>query len=79
MAFHNIPLFRELVRSLRINPGDEPPFSVELTRELEDLRKISLNLVCVFCVCRRHPELKLYSTAHGVPHVGHLSIATVHC
>lgn len=58
MAFHNIPLFRELVRSLRINPGDEPPLSVELTRELKDLRKITLNFVCVFCVRWRHPELK---------------------
>lgn len=39
--------FRELLRSLRVNSGDELPYSIELTRKLEDLRKISLNLVCI--------------------------------
>ncbi|KAF8442352.1 hypothetical protein L210DRAFT_804763, partial [Boletus edulis BED1] len=40
--------FRELVGSLQIKSGTEPPFSVELTRELEDLRKITLNLLTAF-------------------------------
>ncbi|KAF8547961.1 hypothetical protein OG21DRAFT_825735 [Imleria badia] len=48
MTFRNTAPFRELVRSLRTISGDEPPFFVELTRELEDLRKISLNLLMTF-------------------------------
>ncbi|KAG6373462.1 hypothetical protein JVT61DRAFT_6615 [Boletus reticuloceps] len=48
MASRVNTLFRELVDSLQINSGTEPPFSVELTRELEDLRKIILNLLMAF-------------------------------
>ncbi|KAI9566774.1 hypothetical protein HD554DRAFT_1058173 [Boletus coccyginus] len=48
MAFPDFSFFRELVRSLRINSGDESTVSVELARELEDLRKIALNLVMAF-------------------------------
>ena len=38
-------LSRGRIRSLQIDSTTETPFSVELVKELEDLRKFSLNLV----------------------------------
>ena len=39
--------FRRLRRAPQINLGHEVPLSLELARELEDLRKFLLSLVCV--------------------------------
>lgn len=48
MALRTISFVRELDHSLRINSRDEPPFSVELAKQLEDLRKVSMDLVHFF-------------------------------
>ncbi|KAG9315322.1 hypothetical protein JVU11DRAFT_4463 [Chiua virens] len=48
MPLHDIFNFRRLARALRFNPVNERPIPLELTRELDDLRKVLLNLLTAF-------------------------------
>ncbi|KAF9238477.1 hypothetical protein BU15DRAFT_75175 [Melanogaster broomeanus] len=48
MPLLGIPTFRSLVSSLRATSSEREPLSVEFRRELEEFRKISLNLLMAF-------------------------------